>query len=49
MELDASILRQPLSPELQQAARALCAATTPAAATAAALELDLLCMQTYQR
>ena len=49
MDLHLRILRQPLSPELQQAARALCAATTPAAATAAALELDLLCMQTYQR
>lgn len=49
MDLHLRVLRQPLSAELQEAARALCAATTPAAACAAALKLDLACMQTYQR
>ena len=49
MEIDPSVLRQPLSPELQEAARALCAATTPAAAVAAALKLDLACCKSYQR
>ena len=49
MEINPTVLRQPLSPELQEAARALCAATTPAAAVAAALALDLACCKSYQR
>ena len=42
------LLRQPLSPALQRAARALCAATTPDAASAAAVKLDFACGESYQ-